>query len=123
MKLLLASIAIAGSLVSTPSLANRCTAHAEFIDSYPANSDQSAYKFKFHVTSSDCEKYSCRGYIHYRIHFAFKSDGNSSGKTTLISYAIPEGQDTIEVTDRTYPASTPVEIQDVELNEVTCSSP
>lgn len=103
--------------------AGDCRAEAEFIHSYPANKDNSKFKFKFRVSSDDCVLYSCSGYVHYRIHFEWASGGSSS-KSTLVRYYIPSGQRFTEVTDETFPTSVSNSntiIRDVEVKEVSCS--
>lgn len=105
--------------------ADTCLAEAEFIHSYPANKDNSRFKFKFRVSSESCATYGCSGYIHYRIHFEWATGGSSS-KSTLTSYRIPSGQRSMEVTDETFPASVSnanTIVRDVEIGEVSCSSP
>ena len=112
------------ALAAGAARADRCTADAEFLHAYPANPDKTKYKFKFRVSSDDCTRYGCTGYVHYRIHFDYKS-GRSNGKSTLVSYRIPAGQKSREVTDETYPSSVGlgIAVRDVEIGEVSCSTP
>jgi hypothetical protein len=104
--------------------ADRCTAVAEFLRAYPANEVPSKFKFKFRVSSEDCQRYGCSGYVHYTIHFQY-SDGDSNRKSTLVSYRIPAGQEVREVTDETYPSGAlmKVQVRDAEIGEVSCTSP
>ncbi len=105
-------------------MADRCTAEADFERAYPSNSNATRYKFKFRTSSDDCTEYGCSGYVHYRIHFLYSS-GNPNSKTTLVSYRIPAGQRSRDITDETFPsgAGMSVQVQDVEITEVTCSTP
>jgi hypothetical protein len=102
----------------------KCGTDAEFVHSWPVDKDNDKFKFKFRVSSDDCDQYSCRGYVNYRIHFTWLS-GGSSGKSTLVRYTIPKGQRSIEVTDETFPsgANMAINVRDVEIGEVSCSSP
>jgi hypothetical protein len=102
----------------------KCTPDAEFVHSWPVDKDNDKFKFKFRVSSDDCNEYSCRGYIHYRIHFNWRSGGNNT-KTTLVRYTIRKGQRATEVTDELFPsgANMALNVRDVEINEVSCSSP
>lgn len=101
----------------------KCTTDAEFVHSWPAGDSNYKFNFKFRVSSDDCTRYSCSGYVHYRIHFNYP--GGSSGKTTLVKYYIPAGQRSTEVTDSTYPfiVGTKIDVRDVDIKEVSCSSP
>lgn len=112
------------ALAAGSARADRCTADAEFLHSYPANQDKTKFKFKFRVSSDDCTRYGCTGYVHYRIHFDYKS-GSSNGKSTLVSYRIPAGQKSREITDETYPSgvSSGIAVRDVEIGEVSCRTP
>lgn len=110
---------------ATSAYADDCLAEAEFIHSYPTNKDNSQFKFKFRVSSENCERYGCSGYVHYKIHFQW-ARGGSSSKSTLTSYRIPAGQRSREVTDELFPAgalSLNTIIRDVEIGEISCSSP
>jgi hypothetical protein len=102
----------------------RCTTDAEFVHSWPVDKANDQFKFKFRVSSDDCDEYSCTGYVHYRIHFNWRSGGNS-GKTTLVSYRIPRGQRSTEVTHETFPsgANMALDVRDVEIREVSCRTP
>ena len=117
---------ILGGLVAVagPVQAGKCTADAEFVHSYPSNDTKSKFKFKFRVSSDNCTEYSCTGYVHYRVHFDYES-GISNSDTTLISYRIPKDQKSREITHEMYPASSDskLKIRDVEIQEVTCSTP
>jgi len=101
-----------------------CTAEADFVHSWPVDKANDEFKFKFRVSSDDCGEYSCNGYLHYRVHFNWRSGGNSA-KTTLISYRIPRNQRSVEVTDKTFPGPVgiPLDVRDVEIKEVSCTSP
>jgi hypothetical protein len=101
----------------------KCTTDAEFVHSWPDGQSNYRFNFKFRVSSDDCSRYGCNGWVHYRIHFNYP--GGSSGKTTLVRYRIPQGQRSTEVTDSTYPfnVGTKIDIRDVEIGEVSCSSP
>jgi hypothetical protein len=98
-----------------------CTTDAEFVHSWPVDKANDEFKFKFRVSSDDCSESSCSGYVNYRIHFNWRSGGNS-GKTTLVRYRIPRGQRSAEVVDETFPsgASMAVDVRDVEIGEVSC---
>jgi len=101
-----------------------CTSDAEFVHSWPVDKANDQFKFKFRVSSDDCNEYGCSGYVNYRIHFNWRSGGNS-GKNTLVSYRIPKGQRSTEVTDETFPsgANMAIEVRDVEIREVSCRTP
>lgn len=101
----------------------KCTTDAEFVHSWPVDKSNDEFKFKFRVSSDECNKYSCTGYVHYRIQFNYQ--GGNSGKTTLVSYRIPQGQRSTEVTATTFPfvVGTKIDVRDVEIREVSCSSP
>lgn len=101
----------------------KCMTDAEFVHSWPVDTAKDQFKFKFRVTSDDCDKYGCSGYVHYRIHFNFQ--GGNSGKTTLVRYRISGGQRLTEVTDKTFPfvVGTKIDVRDVEIKEVSCSTP
>lgn len=102
----------------------KCTTDAEFVHSWPIDKANDEFKFKFRVSSDNCNEYSCRGYIHYKIHYNYKSGGDNT-KSTLVRYTIPNGQRSAEVTDKTFPsfAGAKLDIRDVEIGEVSCSSP
>lgn len=104
--------------------ADSCQADAEFQHSWPVDDKKDEFKLKFRVSSDDCTKYGCSGYVKYRIHFNWVSGGNSS-KRTLIGYRISQGQKSREVVDTTFPsgAAMAVAIKDVEIESVSCSSP
>lgn len=109
---------------SSAANAARCTAEAEFMHSYPANELPSKFKIKHRVSSDDCTKYGCSGYVHYTIHYAY-TDGTQNEKSTLVSYRISAGQKSREVTDEVYPdtGTSKIKVRDVEIGEVTCSTP
>jgi hypothetical protein len=102
----------------------KCNGEAKFMHSWPVDKGNDNFKFKFRVSSDDCGEYSCRGYVHYRIHYDWRSGGSNS-KSTLVGYTIPKGQRSVEVTDETFPsgASMAVDVRDVEIGEISCSSP
>jgi hypothetical protein len=104
--------------------ATSCRAEAEFVHAYPANSGPSKFKIKFRVSSYDCKQYSCNGFIKYRIHYQY-TGGDSNSTYKLVRYRVGSGQTTTEVTDETYPsyASDKVTLRDIEVSEVSCSSP
>lgn len=104
--------------------ADQCLAEAEFIHSYPANTDNTKFKFKFRISTEGCTNYSCSGWVRFRIHYDWMSGGSNS-RSTLVKYYIPKGQRSVEVTDETYPsnASSSLNIRDVEIGEVSCSTP
>lgn len=109
----------------TSAYADKCLAEAEFIHSYPANSDNTQFNFKFRVSSDDCKRYSCGGYVHYTIHYQTE-EGKSYTKSTLTRYRIPSGQRSTEVTDAIYPhfmSAKNLIIRDAEIGEVSCSTP
>lgn len=118
------SIGISLSLIMNFAHADRCSADAEFKHAYPANEIPSKFKFKFRVTSDQCERWSCRGYVHYKIHYETEG-GTSLSKSSLVRYTIPDGQDSVEITDETYPSSGSgkITVRDIEIGEITCSSP
>lgn len=99
-----------------------CTADAEFVHSWPVDKANDQFKFKFRVSSDDCSESSCSGHVNFRIHFNWRSGGNSA-KTTLVSYRIPKGQRSTEVTHETFPsgAGMALDVRDVEMREVSCS--
>lgn len=101
-----------------------CRAEAEFVHAYPANSGPSKFKIKFRVSSDDCRQYSCNGFIKYRIHYEYTA-GASNSTSKLVRYRVASGQTSTEVTDETYPsyASDKVTLRDIEVSEVSCSSP
>ena len=117
-------LALSFLTVSQLVLADRCVADAEFVRAFPTNEYPSKFKFKFRVASDDCNRYGCTGWVHYRIHYEYKS-GTSNAATTLVRYRIDDGQRFTEVTDETYPglATSPIQVRDVEINEVSCSTP
>lgn len=114
-------------LVSTcgaSAYADQCLAEAEFLHSYPANNDNTKFKFKFRISSEECTNYSCSGWVRFRIHFDWISGGSNS-KSTLVKYFISKGQRSVEVTDETYPsgATLSLNVRDVEIFDVSCSTP
>lgn len=124
------------SFITTPSLfillsfsgaanADDCNAEAEFLRSYPANNTPSKFKFKFRVESDDCDKYGCTGHVHYRIHYQDKDGDARESESKIESYRIREGDTSREITHETYPgrASSPIQVRDVDITEVTCSTP
>lgn len=104
--------------------ADQCVAEAEFLHSYPANNDNTKFKFKFRISSAECTNYSCSGWVRYRIHFDWISGGSNS-KSTLVKYFISKGQRSVEVTDETFPSSATLSlnVRDVEIFDVSCSTP
>jgi hypothetical protein len=122
---MLAITLVAMCLWQSVAYADRCLAEAEFIHSFPTNKDNSRFKFKFRVASENCTTYGCTGYIRHRIHFEWAT-GGSSATSTLVSYRIPAGQRSVEVVHEMFPASGPnanTIIRDVEVGEVSCSTP
>lgn len=111
-------------IFSSAANATRCTAEAEFMHSYPANELPSKYKIKHRVSSDDCTKYGCSGYVHYTIHYAYE-DGTPNEKSALVSYRISAGQKSREVTDEVYPdtGTSKTRVRDVEIGEVSCTTP
>jgi hypothetical protein len=103
--------------------ADRCTADAEFDNFWKTGNNK--FKFKFIIESEDCVQYSCRGYINYTIHFT-NAEGESRTETTLTSYSIKEDSSIAEEVHEHYvsePTYDPVGIDDVEITEVSCSTP
>lgn len=102
----------------------KCSVDAEFVHSWPVDKDNDKFKFKFRVSSDDCDEYSCRGYVHYRIHYDWRSGGSNS-KSTLVRYTIPNGQRSMEITDETYPsgANMALNVRDVEIGKISCYLP
>lgn len=101
-----------------------CRAESEFLHSYPANANNSLFKFKFRVSSDDCKDESCRGHVQYTIHYQTEQ-GKSWTKSKRVGYSIARGQRATEVTDETYPHETYIVknliIRDVEISEVSCN--
>ena len=109
----------------TSAYADRCLAEAEFIHSYPANPDNSKFKFKFRVSSEECKGYSCGGWVQYTIHYQTE-EGKSYTKSTLTKYYISRGQRSAEVTDEIHPhfmTTKNLIIRDAAISEVSCSTP
>ena len=104
--------------------ADQCAAVADFTHAFPSNELPSRFKFKFRLESSDCKEYACTGFVHYRIHYDYAS-GGSNAKTTLVRYRIPVQQKSVEVLDEVFPAggTTRVKVRDVQVTQVTCSTP
>lgn len=101
-----------------------CTADTEFVHAWPVDTRKDEFKFKFRVTSTDCQAYGCSGYVRHRIHFNWKGVGGG-GKSTLFKYYIPKGQRSTEVTQSTFPGGVglAVDVRDVEIRETSCTSP
>lgn len=107
-----------------PAHADQCIAEAEFLHSYPANNDNTKFKFKFRISSEGCTNYGCSGWVRYRIHYDWISGGSNSS-STLVKYHISKGQRSVEVTDETFPsgATMSLNVRDVEIFDVSCSTP
>lgn len=102
---------------------DRCSAAADYVRSWPLNDSKSKWAFKFKISSNECDRYSCRGYIHYTIHY--RNQYGSRTSTTLVSYTIARRDHNTEVVQETYPGPTgiPIQVDDVEISDVSCTSP
>lgn len=112
------------SLTIHSAYADSCSARANVDNFYAIDKESTKYKIKFNVTSNDCKKYSCKGYVDYRIHFITET-GTSSSKTTLVRYHINANESSTDITEQTYPMSysTSVDVKDVDVLSVSCSTP
>lgn len=108
--------------LSWTAFAEKCNAEAEFLKAYPANDVPSKFKFKFRVESDDCVESSCMGFIQTKIHYQ-TAEGRSTWSEKQIRYRIKGGETSTEATDETYPGGPlyPIQINDVDVMEVSCS--
>lgn len=116
-------VALTAVTVFTSSVAraDRCSAEAQFVKNWSVK-DGFKYKVKFNVSAASCDEYSCRGYIHYRVHYTWRSGGGNS-HTTLSRYTVPKGDSSAEVVDEVIASSMLYDIDDIEITEVSCSTP
>lgn len=111
------------SMTSSPLRAERCSANAE-VERFWEVTPNFKYKVKFTVESSDCDEYSCRGYIKFRSHYSYL-DGDSNSSREITAYTIHKGQSRGEVVKEIIPSSPSLKINldDIEVGEVSCSTP
>lgn len=97
-----------------------CYARAVFKDSYPLDSSQ--FAIEFNVSSSQCKKYACEGYIDYIIHY-IADNGKKGVKSTLQPYRINVGESSTISMDSKTPGGlgeNPIVVKDVEITSLTC---
>lgn len=118
---LICAVIGASAIFSSTAHAEKCSAEAEFKRASPVH-EGNAYNFKFRTTSDDCNKYGCTGYISFRIHYAF-DDSNQVSKDTVSAYRIKAGQKSVETTDMVVLGISHANVEDVDVKEVSCSTP
>lgn len=109
-------------LCGLPAFANDCTATADVANT--SNIESNKYLFAFNVRASDCNQYGCHGFVHFAIKYHYPNNPNSVTDKALVDYRIPSGQSQTHISLDHWvgPANTPAQLDDVEVDDVTCSS-
>lgn len=104
--------------------ADKCSATAQS-NAYHSIS-KNKYVFAFDVNAGPCGQYACRGYVHFAIRYHFEGDSETVVDRTLVEYKVDSGNSRTHVSLEHYVATSSnnlVQIDDVAVEEVSCSSP
>jgi hypothetical protein len=103
--------------------ADDCSADASS-DKYKLTDGDHKYLFSFDVTSDDCQKYSCTGYVDFVITFKIGDQVQELVSRSLVSYRIAEDNKKAHVSVVRYiGVDSTTKILDVGVEKVTCETP
>ena len=113
------------SATSQQAFADRCNANAGNTN-YHSIEGKNKYVFAFDVNASTCNEYSCRGWVKFAIRYHYRGDSQTVIDRTLLQYSVDRGNSQSHVSMEHWVGNaggTPTVVDDVAVEEVSCSTP